>query len=357
MRLWMVLAGLGLAMVAPQASAQRYWAENQIPYCQPYSDIAACQDASLALLVEKHRVPAAEQLAEEGYQGLRLFRYDAFGTLWPMVSFVTRPLTEYRNEGTLEARMVHADGQLTTLSVPAWEGGWLELDNLVTQVKARHSPPEPERARRGEPPAIPPSLTCLDPPTTVVEVINQGRVERWWPAPCGQDDAAAMSAAFEVWDMAGAAFPHCAYVPLAGFGRSLGRVRACLLVQGQDPLSALDVMDVLRPNIGGDTRVAYEGDRLADDVRLTTQAGEVFVGRAAVLAALKANALGNRWLQVLRAEGERGIVTVRGQLNLVNSRSPDSVPFSQTWDKSPAGEWVIVDWAVQPGESPSTLAE
>lgn len=298
----------------------------------------------MATLLAKLQLPDAESIAAEGFRGVRVFRYDAFGTIWPATFMLTKPINEYRREGTVQARSIQADGRLVTLERPIWEGGWREMDAVLRAILER---PPVERSARpvvsGGPPAVPP---CLDPPVVIIEVVDEGHVRRWWPDTCGGDIA--VEQAQRIAEVVAAAFPACGHFAIERYGRGLGRVRACLTVGGNDPVAAAEVMEILRPNIGGDTRVAYEAERQSKDVSLLGVGGQRASGRAEVLDAMKNGALGNRWLRVLRATGDASEVTVSAQLIEVDrTNNPDPYVLNMRWIKEADGEWRINAWSVE----------
>ena len=345
MRLLLVLgfvATLGLG--ASPASAQRYWGSDQLAYCGSDTPADACRQKTLELLLAKLQLPQAETLVNEGFTGVRVFQYDAFGTIWPATFMLTKPINEYRREGTAEAVVVHADGRLATLKRPIWEVGWLEMDAVIKAIledpSAAPTPQTPPT--RGSP--FPP--ICLDPPTIIIEVISAGAVHRSLPNTCDASDAVTHVRAIS--ENVAAAFPVCGHFPIERYGRGLGRVRACLSVDGGDPFSAAEVMNILQPNVGGDTRVIYGPEHQSADVTLLGINGQRVVGRAAVLEALKGGALGGRYLRVLRANGDEGGVTVEAELRRVSDpNNPDPLPLSVRWGKEADGAWRISDWSVE----------
>ncbi|RZJ02445.1 MAG: hypothetical protein EON89_15225 [Brevundimonas sp.] len=258
-----------------------------------------------------------------------------------MTSFLSRPMTDHRRNGVAEARIIHADGHVAVLTRPAWEIGWRDVDHIVTSL-VEHPPSEaPPQRDPGAPPVL---QTCLHPPTVIIEVVKDGRVHRWWPyGDCRRDPAVAE--ALEVAEIVAAAFPHCAYFPVDRFGMGTGRLRACLMADGPEPLAAVEVLEDLQPGVSGDARAVYEADRQSERVRMLTLDGRRVEGRDEVVAALKAGALGNRWLRVLRATGEAGRVTVHGQLNQVEPGvDPDSLNVAVVFSKEGDGEWRITEW-------------
>lgn len=327
--------------------AQRYWGLDQVPYCARERSSDACKAQSLSVLLEKLDLPAAEALAADGYVGVRLFRYDAFGTIWPAAIFISKPTSAYRREGVAEARTILGDGHLAVLTRPVWESGWLELDAIVEAVRGRIEPePEPDMATLIAQRRMPRALRCLDPPKLIVEVFRDGQVQRWWPIACDPD--AASLKVQDVADIVAAAFPACGHIPIERYGRGIGRLRACLTISGEDPVAAAEVMAVLSVNVGGDTRVAYEADRQADDVTLLAIDGRRFNGRQAVEAAMRDGGLGRRWLRILRAEGDPEGVLVRGQLvALDTSGTPDPLSVTLSWQKDDQGEWRIASWEIE----------
>ncbi|MEN5363500.1 hypothetical protein [Brevundimonas intermedia] len=257
---------------------------------------------------------------------------------------LTKPINEYRREGTAEAVVVHADGRLATLKRPIWEVGWLEMDAVIKAIlEDQSAAPTPQTPpTRGSP--FPP--ICLDSPTIIIEVISAGAVHRSLPNTCDASDAVTRVRAIS--ENVAAAFPVCGHFPIERYGRGLGRVRACLSVDGGDPFSAAEVMNILQPNVGGDTRVIYEPEHQSAGVTLLGINGQRVVGRAAVLEALKGGALGERYLRVLRANGDEGGVTVEAELRRVRDpNNPDPLPLSVRWGKEADGAWRISDWSVE----------
>lgn len=325
------------------ASAQRYWGLDQVPYCAEDTAPEACREQSLGVLLTRLELPTAEGLASQGFNGVRVFQFDAFGNIWPASSIVAKPVTQYRREGMVEAVVVHADGRVARLMRPIWESGWREMDAIIDFIRQNEPVERTFEPAPSSGPPLPP--TCLDPPTVIIEVISSGQVHRSWPDTCRSNDA--VGRARQVPEIIAAAFPVCGHFAIERYGRGLGRLRACLSVDGDDLLSAAEVMEILRPNVGGDTRVMYEADLLSAQVRLTDIDGRQFVGQANVVDALKGGALGQRWLRVLRATGDETGVTVTAELRQIRpSNDPDPLPLSVRWVREADGVWRISEWVV-----------
>lgn len=336
------LAALSVGILPTAASAQFYWGPDQIPNCPLESSLAECRATNLELLLERLDQPTAESLAAEGLRGVRLFQYDAFGTIWPAAIMLAEP-GETRREGTVQAVIMQADGHRALLQRSGWESGWEEMDAVIEAILA--TPPVE---------TIPPPIsadgalrppTCLHPPGLIIEVIAEGAVHRWWPAGC-QRNAGAVEA-YKIPQLIAAAFPACGHFDIARYGRGLGRLRACLSVDGADPIAAVEVLQILRPDISGDSQVVYDAENQADDVRLRGLDGREAAGRENVVAALMSGALGSRWLRVVRATGEGDGVTVFAQLRKVGGGDPDPLPLSLRWTKQADGRWRISDWSVE----------
>ncbi len=122
MRLMVVAFVVGFVMASlPQAEAQPQRGPHQVTWCGTASP-EGCSERTLAELLDKLDLPPAESLAEQGYSGLRILHYDAFENIWPAVTVISRPTGEYRREGLVEARSIHADGHVAALFRPIWEG-------------------------------------------------------------------------------------------------------------------------------------------------------------------------------------------------------------------------------------------
>lgn len=333
------MCGLG----ASTASAQRYWGPNQLAYCGPDTAVADCREETLRLLLTKLQLPGAETLANEGYRGVRVFQYDAFGTIWPAAFMLTKPINEYRRGGTAGAAVVQADGRVATLNRPIWEMGRLEMDAVIKVILEDQPAPAPPITPSSGPP-IPP--ICLDAPRIIVEVISAGEVHRSTPNACNASDA--IRSARIISENVAAAFPVCGHFSIDVYGRGLGRLRACLSVDGEDPFSAAEVMEILRPDVGGHTRVIYEAAHQSANVTLLGISGERVVGRVAVADGLRSGALGERYLRVIRATGDQGGVTVHTELRRVREpNNPDPLPLSVRWTKEADGAWRITEWSVE----------
>lgn len=337
---FVAICGLG----SSAASAQRYWGPDQLAYCGGDTASDACFEKTLELLLAKLQLPPAETLATDGFTGIRVFQYDTFGTIWPATFMLTRPINEFRRGGTAEAVLVHADGRLATLKRPIWEVGWLEMDAAIKAIlEDQPAPPAPQTAPSVGSPLAP---TCLHPPTIIIEVISAGVVHRLSPNTCNASES--ITRARIISENLAAAFPVCGHFPIERYGRGLGRVRACLSVDGEDPFSAAEVMNILQPSVGGDTRVIYEPEHQSTSVTLSGINGERAVGRAAVLAALEGGALGDRYLRVVRATGDKEGVTVQAELRRVREpNNPDPLPLRVRWGKEADGAWRISDWSVE----------
>lgn len=339
---------LGLAAIwglgSSTASAQRYWGPDQIPYCGSNTAADDCLDETLELLLTRLHLPKAETLETEGFTGIRIFQYDAFGTIWPATFMLTKPIDDYRRSGTAEAVVVQADGQIATLKRPIWELGWLEMDAVIEAILEDPSATNAPQASSNGGPPFPP--TCLDPPTVIIEIIRAGAVRRLLPNTCKASDATMRAQAIS--QNIAAAFPVCGHFPIERYGRGLGRLRACLSVDGEDPFSAAEVMEIVRPNIGGDTRIIYETEHQSARVSLLGVNGQRAVGRAAVLEAIKGGALGDRYLRVIRATGDEAGVTIKAELRRVREpNNPDPLPLSVRWIREADGAWRISDWSVE----------
>lgn len=345
MRVPLLLSFVAICGLGPSAaSAQRYWGPDQLAYCGGDTAADECLEKTLELLLAKLQLPQAETLANDGFTGIRVFQYDAFGTIGPATSMLTKPINEFRRGGTAEAVVVHADGRLATLKRPIWEVGWLQMDAAIKAIlEDQPAPPAPQTAPTvGSP--LPP--TCLDPPTVIIEVISAGVVHRLSPNTCKASES--ITHALVITENLAAAFPVCGHFPIERYGRGLGRVSACLSVDGEDPFSAVEVMNILQPSVGGDTRVIYQPEHQSLSVTLLGINGQRAVGRAAVLDALDGGALGNRYLRVVRATGDKEGVTVQAQLRKVDEpNNPDPLPLSVRWGKEADGAWRISDWSVE----------
>ena len=333
------ICGLG----ASTASAQRYWGPDQLAYCGPDTAVEDCRQETLQLLLTKLQLPEAETLANEGYTGVRVFQYDAFGTIWPAAFMLTKPINEYRRSGTAGAAVIQADGRVATLNRPIWEMGWLEMDAAIKVIlDDQPAPVQPISATTGPP--FPP--ICLDAPGIIIEVISAGEVHRSTPNTCNASDA--ITSARIIPENVAAAFPVCGHFSIDVYGRGLGRLRACLSVDGEDPFSAAEVMEILRPDVGGNTRAIYEAAYQSANVTLLGLSGQRVVGRSAVMEGLKSGALGDRYLRVIRATGDQGVVTLQAELRRAREpNNPDPLPLSVRWTKEADGAWRITEWSVE----------
>lgn len=329
---------------ASAATAQRYWGPDQVPFCggSPVHD--DCRAKTLEFLLAKLQLPTAETLASDGVTGLRVFQYDAFGTIWPATFMLTKPVDGVRREGTVGAAVVHGDGRLATLSRPIWEAERREMESVI-EASLEDPPvaPAPQASpTAGQP--LPP--TCLDAPTVIIEVIRPEGVLRSALNTCRPGTA--LTRARAVSENVAAAFPVCGHLPIEKFGRGLGRLRACLGVAGSDPLAAADVMNILDPSVGGESQAIYEAEHQTADVTLLGLNGQRAVGRAAVADALKDGALGRRYVRILRANGDPDGVTVEAELRRAGEpNTADPLPLSLRWLKDGDGVWRISDWLVE----------
>ncbi len=349
MRFSLMFGFIAICSLGPSAaSAQRYWGPDQVAYCSPDTAADACREETLERLLAKLQMPQAETLATEGYTGIRVFQYDAFGTIWPATVMLTQPINQYRRSGTAEAVIVHADGHLATLQRPIWEIGWREMDAAIKAIlDEQPTSPAPQTPPTDGPPFPP---ICLDPPTIIIEVISAGTVHRLSPRTCSPSASTmrVITNARAISENLAAAFPVCGHFPVERYGRGLGRVRACLSVEGEDPFSAAEVMNILQPGVGGHTNVIYEPEHQSTNVTLLGIDGQRAAGRAAVLDALTGGAFGRRYLRVLRATGDKDGVTVQAQLRRVEQpNNPDPLPLNVRWTKEADGAWRITDWSVQ----------
>ena len=122
---------------------------------------------------------------------------------------------------------------------------------------------------------------------------------------------------------------------------------------GAQPIAAAEVLEALQVGIGGDARRAYAAEMQAPDVTLLAIDGRRFEGRAGIEAAWKEKALGDRWLRVLRAEGDADGVTVAGQLLLTRSSGArDPLAATLRFRKQADGEWQIVSWKTEQRPDP-----
>ncbi len=343
------MAAAALTLGGGPAMAQRHWEPNQVPYCSARS-AETCGAEEMAGLLGKLELPTAEALAGEGYKGVRILRYDAFGTIWPAVSFTSRPLNEYRREGVAEARTLHADGHVAILTLPVWEFGWNEVDRVIEAVRNR-----PEEDAANSTMTVQERLlrarTCADAPRVIVELVEDGEVKRWNGDSCVHDPAT--SRVHDVANLVAAAFPTCGHFAIERYGHGTGRLRACLMAGGAKPIAAAEVLEALQVGIGGDARRAYATEMQAPDVTLLAIDGRRFEGRAGIEAAWREKALGDRWLRVLRAEGDANGVSVAGQLLLTRSSGArDPLGVTLRFRKEPDGEWRILSWETEQRPAP-----
>ena len=104
MRFPLVLSFVTICSLGPSdASAQRYWAPDQLAYCDDDAAADECLVQTLELLLSKLQLPQAETLANDGFTGIRVFQYDAFRTIWPATFMLTKTNNEHWRDGTAEA--------------------------------------------------------------------------------------------------------------------------------------------------------------------------------------------------------------------------------------------------------------
>ena len=340
MRLMVVAAAVAVVMaVLPQAAeAQRRQEPQRVAFCTSEVSWDDCSIRVRADLLNRLDMPSAESLAEQGYSGIRIFRYDAFENIWPTVTAISRSPGAHPRQGLVEARTIHADGHVAVLSRPIWEGGWRTTDDIVA-VARDHPPIQPWNPDSGVPPPA-----CMDPPTTVVEVIVDGRVERWSPPSCEPDPVFRQTTA--IWEMAAAAFPACGHLPIERYGHGIGRLRACLMLDGPDPVAAIPVMEALNIGIEGHLNRPLTAALYDANARLIVGDAPPVVGPDAIDAALKSGALGPRWIRMIRLSGSGDQVTVHGLLNATRDAPPSVTPFTQTWAVSADGSPRMIEWRV-----------
>ncbi len=330
------------------AVAQRYVGPNELAMCWPPETDHDCFRRIVDQLPGKFGVETAEVLAAQGREGVRVYYFDAFGVLWPMVSMTARPGERFvEREARLEVKAVLADGRVAVLGRPAWYDAYAEAERYAVSVADRSAAPDslPSVLAAAAPGLILPILPrCMDPPTIIIESILKGQVHRWSPKTCRTDPLT--TGAIDLYTLVAASFAHCGHFDVARYGYSVGRMRACLMTDGPKPIDAVEVLELLRPNIGGDTRVPYAPESQAEDVTLTVD-GRTIQGREAVIEAMKAGALGKRWLQIVSASGDDDGVRVRCLLRALDRNRPDPVPLELLMRRDEAGGWRIVAWTVE----------
>ncbi|WGM31632.1 hypothetical protein [Brevundimonas sp. NIBR11] len=345
MRPMVVASAVAFVMASlPQtAEAQRRQEPQRVAFCTSDVSWEDCSTRVRADLLTRLDVPSAEKLAEQGYSGIRIFRYDAFGNIWPTVTAISRPAGAHPRQGLVEARTIHADGHVAVLSRAIWESGWRATDDIVTVARDRppRAPVQPLTPDSGGPPPPPP---CVDVPTTVVEVIVDGRVERWSPPSCEADPVFRQTSA--IWEMTAAAFPACGHLPLELYGHGLGRLKACLKLDGPDPVAAIPVLEALNIGVEGHLNRPIDAALYDADARLIVGDAPALVGPHAIEAAIRGGALGPRWIRILRGSGDGLRVTVHGLLNTGSPFVTNSTPFTQTWTVSPDGAPRMIEWSV-----------
>ncbi len=149
--------------------------------------------------------------------------------------------------------------------------------------------------------------------------------------------------------MTAAAFPTCGHLPIEKYGYGLGRLKACLMLEGPDPTAAIPVLEALNIGVEGHLNRPLDATLYSTDARLIVGGAPPVVGPDAIEAAIRAGALGPRWIRLLRGSGDGQHVTVYGLLNNGSPVVTTSTPFTQTWTVSADGSPSMIEWRVPTG--------
>lgn len=327
-------AAFALLLAAPAA------AELPPPVCEDSG--LFCNQAVASRVVKRFGLPSAEDLAKQGYTGIRIFTEDGHGGLLPVVSV----LREGANGPTIEA---HDPGKPPRVA-PANDATWRAALNLSAVLKAG-----PASYVLTDPEAI-----CLHPWTFAIEVIEPAGVTVRARDTCaleqtGLDAQALSNAAVD-------AIPGCERLNRSSYqGIPAYRLRACFTLDPRRRGVAADAVNAWEASpmaVGG-----HEGPRpedwLTPGVSLDWPDRGPMHGR---------DALAKFWLIVTDEDSEKkpsdlGLsattarykaaramsdrrVRITGELWQNDDPDRGSADFSQEWILGDDGRWRLARWIV-----------
>lgn len=290
-----------------------------------------CEPATLAAIRGRFGASAAEALAAEGVQGVRVHLIDGYSNDMPMVAVLSKDATP----ATLEVRALVGGGEAKLLTAPASPWAREVAATLVRIVREAPEKPEPPKAVAPASGALPPPPTfCLHAWVAVIEVISDGQVTRRIRNACDGD--ALFDGAFSLSPIALQAFAQCDALEQRQYRNDSARLVGCAVVGGVDRLAAVTVrnrLDVFSNASRFDE--AAVADRLSSTVEMNWQ-GETTAGRDAALAVWKEKSSEGARVSVVPTSvvGDGGAVQVSGVVvrwTGGENKGVSRAPFTQEW--------------------------
>ncbi|MFZ5670065.1 MAG: hypothetical protein ACOY4K_11270 [Pseudomonadota bacterium] len=337
----MIALALAAALAAAEPGAEAHPFDRA---CMDDYGRDLCDPGMRAEIRAKFGVPSAEDLARQGFEGVRVFTVNGYSRDMPLISVLRRPM----GQATLEVRV---DGG-ATMTTPASAWTWRVADSLADLAKA--SPPHP--------PEIPPAVStkggnddddvaitiCLHAWVTVTEVISRGRVTTRIRNACGEDPL--FDGSFFLSTLALRAFSGCFALNPLDYRNDSDRLIGCSHIKGKDGYTSAALYNAVRrsPPFGGSWGVTVLPEQwLAEDVVVEQVDEPDQAGRVAVAAAwpFRPGRGGVRlFVDSVDAGFETGAVTGIVERDLEDGKLV-SAPFTQHWVNT-KGVWRLKRWTI-----------
>lgn len=333
-----VLPCMVLSCAAPSASSH---SEPSRPFdgnCMDDAGRDHCDRGQRAKIERSFQVPRAEVLAEDGWEGLRVFMVDGYSNDMPLITVLHRagapPRLEVRGvsprartlEAPVEPELEAAEHKLRALSVasPAFPAA---------------SGPDVSSAGSGE------LEICLHAWVVYIEALEHGQVTRRIRNACQEEPL--FKLAFALSSSGLARFPQCGLLRSEDYRNDSERLEACLELKGEDLQAAAEVHNRFMSLRAEDVEALRAA--LAADAILTRPEAPPLTGAEAISAWLAAKTADQGVVYLV----SRGVVARadtadhEGSLEAFRNGVGTRAAFTQHWVKGADGVWRITRWALK----------
>ncbi|MBI5940175.1 MAG: hypothetical protein HY859_07090 [Caulobacterales bacterium] len=296
-----------------------------------------CDSAMRAKIRASFGLPSVEELAAEGFEGVRVFTINGYSHDMPPVSILRRgagpPKVEVSTGGVVRR----------TISTDASPWDWLLVETLSRLVTA-----SPERQPKPAPSTNPGEISiCLHAWVTITEVISNGRVVRRIRNACDGDPI--FDGAFQLSTVALGAFQGCWKLDPAHYRNDSERLIGCAKLKGDNGYGAASLLNALEDSPVLQTRNAISPDRWLDADATVVWPGEALVsGRTPVAAAWTTHGGADPNVRIESVEAATFKTgTVVGVLYREMGRDQyEQASFRQDWVRE-EGVWRLTRWTVE----------
>jgi hypothetical protein len=343
------LAAILLAMMVlagPAAAAERRFDRD----CMDDYARDLCQAETLSVIRAKFDVPAAEFLADQGFEGVRVFMIDGYSQDKPLISIFRTG----DKAATLEVRALVAGRRLRVMSQPASTWSW-ELSQTLARLTV------------DSPLTTPSASMCLHAWVAVIEIIKDGRVTTRIRNACGQEDGM-FEGAYALSPIALRALPGCREVDPKQYRNESAVIEGCAVLEGEHALEAASVLNQLNGrnfrDLGGLPKDRLERLFPVAEFQRVFHTKVVFSwpGESTTTGAAEAAALWRKlardddtYLSVLPLKivaDEAGIEVTGVIVSTASGSNPSDVrleaPFSQEWRQDLDEGLKMTRWTVGP---------